>query len=342
MMNLELTKRQETILRLVVQDYIRTAAPISSKAICAKYNLGLSSATVRNDLADLEEQGYLTHPYTSAGRIPTDTGYRYFVRRLMEESNLSSTEQRMIRHQFHQARMDLDQWIRLAAAVLARSAQGASLVTAPKADRSHFKHLELVSIREELALVILLLQEGTVKQQVLMLGAPRTQDELNPIAHHLADIWQNLDVLEIKNHMLGLTSLEVKVAQIIINTMEHIDSSSSAEIYHDGLMNIINQPEFASGGAIQPVIRALEERQIVETMIGETLRSGGVQIIIGGEGRWQDFSDIGIVLARYGVEEGATGALGVLGPLRMPYSRAISVVRYMATLMSDLISDLYG
>jgi heat-inducible transcriptional repressor len=143
----ELTQRSQTVLRLVVREHIRTAAPVSSKAISERYGLGVSPATIRNDMADLEEKGYLTHPHTSAGRVPTEKGYRYFVEKLMGESQLSPDERRTISHQFHQARLELDQWMRLSAAVLAHNAQSASLVTAPKSSRCRVKHLELVSVR---------------------------------------------------------------------------------------------------------------------------------------------------------------------------------------------------
>jgi heat-inducible transcriptional repressor len=144
-------------------------------------------------MAFLEEQGYLTHPHTSAGRVPTEKGYRYFVEKLMGENHLSSTERRTISHQFHQARLELDQWMRLSAAVLAHNAQGASLVTAPKSARCQVKHLELISIRDEVVLLILVLKEGTVKQQILTMDAPLTQEELGPVARRLTHLWSGCD-----------------------------------------------------------------------------------------------------------------------------------------------------
>ncbi len=338
----ELTRRCQTVLRLVVREHINTAAPVSSKAISERYDLGVSPATIRNEMAALEEMGYLTHPHTSAGRVPTEKGYRYFVEKLMGESHLSPTERRTINHQFHQARLELDQWMRLSAAVLAHSAQSASLVTAPKSSRCQVKHLELISIRDEVVLLILVLQEGTVKQQILTLDAPMSQDELALTARHLTHLWLGCDQTAVRATFDGLIDFERRVAEVVLDTMRRIDARTSSEIYRDGLLNVLSQPEFAHSESAQQVVRVLEERQFVETMVSEVMQRGGLQIIIGGEGRWEELSEVSVVLARYGVDDQATGALGVIGPIRMRYGRAVSVVRYVSQLMSDLISDLYG
>jgi heat-inducible transcriptional repressor len=338
----ELSPRCQAILRLVVGEYVNTAAPVSSKAINERYDLGVSPATIRNEMAVLEEQGYLTHPHTSAGRMPTEKGYRYFVEKLMGESRLTSTERRTISHQFHQARLELDQWMRLSAAVLAHSAQSASVVTAPKSLQCRVKHLELISIRDEVVLLILVLQEGTVKQQILTLDAPMSQDDLSTAARRLTHLWAGRNQVAVMATFDNLMDFERQVADVVLDTMRRIDARTSNEIYRDGLLNVLSQPEFAQGEGVEQVVRVLEERQFVEVMVSEVMQQGGLQIIIGGEGRWEELSEVSVVLARYGIDDQAVGALGVLGPMRMRYGRAVSVVRYVSQLMSDLISDLYG
>lgn len=343
MTEVTLSERQQNILRLVVQEYVKTATPIGSKSIATNYNLGVSPATIRNDMAALEEYGYLMHPHTSAGRVPTEAGYRYFVEKLMEQVELPNEEQRMISHQFHQARLELDQWLRLSAAVLAHTSHNASLITAPKSARCSLKHIELISIRDNIVLLILVLQGGMLKQQIITLDSPIEQDELIPLARQLTGLWNGLDADSIGLTVSAFTNDTVtKVTEVVVDTMRRADTRRSSDIYRDGLLNILNHPEFKEREGIQQIIRALEERQVVEQLVGEALEHGGVQIIIGGEGKWEEFSEVGIVLARYGVEDKATGAMGVIGPLRMPYSRTVSVVRYMSSLMSNLISDLYG
>jgi heat-inducible transcriptional repressor len=342
MVESELSQRCQAVLRLVVREYIRTATPVSSKAISERFNLGVSPATIRSEMAYLEENGYLTHPHTSAGRVPTEKGYRYFVEKLMGESQLSPTERRTISHQFHQARLELDQWMRLSAAVLAHNVQGASLVTAPKSSRCQVKHLEMISIRDEVALLILVLKEGTVKQQILSLDAPTTQEELGPIARRLTHLWSGCDQTQVAATVESLMDVERQVAAVVIETMHRLDARTSSEIYRDGLLNVFAQPEFVHSESAQQIVRALEERQFIEGMVSEVMERGGLQIIIGGEGRWEELSEISVVLARYGIDDEAAGALGVLGPVRMQYDRAVSVVRYVSELMSDLILDLYG
>jgi heat-inducible transcriptional repressor len=342
MVDSPLTERQQFILRLVIQEYVKSATPVGSKVIATNYNLGVSPATIRNEMAMLEELGYLTHPHTSAGRIPTELGYRYFVEKLMEQVDLPVEEQRMISHQFHQARLELDQWLRLSAAVLAHATQNASLVTAPKSVRCHLKHLELISIQDDVVLLVLVLQGGTLKQQILTLNTPLNQDELHALARRLTSLWANQDANQITASSITLTGLAAQVGEVVSNVMCRIDARRSSDIYHDGLLNILNQPEFIEREGVEQVIRALEERRLVDELVGRVLQHGGVQIIIGGEGQWEELSDVGIVLARYGIDDEVIGAMGVLGPVRMTYGRAVSIVRYMSHLMSDLLSDLYG
>lgn len=339
----DLTARRQAILGIVVREYIATATPVGSQTIAQRYGLGVSPATIRNEMAYLEEQGYLTHPYTSAGRVPTVRGYRYFVERLMEEVELPLSEQRMIRHQFHQAGMELEQWMRLSAAVLAHTAQAAALVTAPRPPLCRFKHLELISIRDLLVLLILVLRDGRVRQQMLTAAQPIAQEELSHIANRLNDLLAGLSRHEIPRAVPPLPALEEQVVEHVVDLMRQVDRQNGYEIYRDGLSHVLQEPEFAEVERMQRVIHMLERGGILESLLSQVaLSRRGVQIVIGGQGRWEELSDYSLVLARYGVVEQAMGVLGVLGPVRMPYERAVSTVRYVADLMSDLIEQLYG
>lgn len=339
----ELTTRQRTILGLVVREYVATAAPVSSRSITEQYGLGVSSATVRNEMAYLEELGYLTHPHTSAGRVPTEKGYRYFVQRLMGEVELPLAEQRMIRHQFYQVSLDLEQWMRLAATVLARTAHTAAVVTSPRPDHCRFKHVELISTRGAVVLLILVLEEGLVKQQILTLTEVRSQEALSQVSNWLNDAFRGLTADEIIAESRTLPAFEQEVGRIIAETMRRVDRQGG-EVYRDGLLNVVGQPESTASESFQQVLRVLEERALLETILSDVLSFGGngVQVVIGGEGHWDELSECSLVLARYGVNGEATGALGVLGPTRMSYERAISVVRYVSRLLSDLLFTLYG
>ncbi|MGH2591879.1 MAG: HrcA family transcriptional regulator, partial [Anaerolineae bacterium] len=200
----DLTPRQQTILAFVIREHVESAKPVSSKALVEKYGLDFSPATIRAELARLEDLGYLTHLHTSAGRQPTDAGYRYFVQRLMGEVELPINEQRTIAHQFHQSRLDLTQWMQLAASVLARSAilsrpDGThstalvALVTPPHARQARLKHIQLISTQGRLALLIVVLQDGSVKQEMLTLAGPLSQETLSEASARLNAEYTNLN-----------------------------------------------------------------------------------------------------------------------------------------------------
>jgi heat-inducible transcriptional repressor len=340
----DLTPRQQTILGLVIREYVNSTHPISSRILLERYNLGVSSATVRNEMARLEELGYLMHPHTSAGRVPTIDGYRLFVERLLGEVSLPSAEQRMINHQFHQVRLDLNQWMRLAASTLARTSSNAALITAPQAQQSRFKYLDLISTQGRLVLLILVLQGGDVQQEMLTLAEPLTQEELSQAADLLNQLCSGLGVADIQARTHDLPTFEAEVCDLVVNIMKRCDNHLSIEVYRDGLTEMLSQPEFTDAESTQGPLRLLEEQSFLGNFLAETLDQtvGGVRVIIGGEGRWEELKGCSMVMARYGVPNFATGALGVLGPTRMPYGRAISAVRYVAELMSDLIYEMYA
>lgn len=337
----DLTPRQQLILGLVIREYIATAQPVGSKTI-QEYGLGVSSATIRNEMAVLEEHGHLVQPHTSAGRVPTERGYRYFVERLMRESHLPVNEQRTIRHQFHQVGVDLEQWMRLAASVLARTAQSAAVVTSLKTEQCRLRHLELISIRDNLIMLLVVLEGGIVQQQVLSLDEAMGQETLTQIANRLNDMCVGGSVQRVRNCLRQVGAFEQQVLKVVMQIMKRVDDEAGLHLYRDGLLNILHQPEFSVPESARNVVHLFEDRTLLEDLLTEMLEVGGVQVIIGGEGRWTELRECSLVVSPYGVIGEATGALGVMGPMRMPYSRAISTVRYVAGLLSDLFRDLYG
>ena len=338
-----LTERQKLILALIIRDYIETAQPIGSRYLVENYNLNVSSATVRNDMLALSETGYLRQPHTSAGRIPTEEGYRFFVRQLMGHTELPSTTKRTIVHQFYQAGTDIDRWMRLAASVLAHQSQAASLVTAPRSERSVFKHLELISTRGRQVLMVLVLSGGEVNQQMLTLAEPISQERLSIVAQSFNDLLLGLDNESIAALSVKFDALEQDIIKLILDDLRHTSDMLTGEIYHDGLAHVLTEPEFETTDIARNALRVFEERQLLEDLLTRTVLSndlGGVQVLIGGEGNWEELRDFSIVLARYGAPGLATGTLGVLGPIRMPYGRTISTVRFVASLLSDLVEDI--
>ncbi|MCH8877623.1 MAG: heat-inducible transcription repressor HrcA [Chloroflexi bacterium] len=338
-----LTERQETVLALVVHEYIEGARPVGSKRLVNRYSLGISSATVRNDMAFMTEAGYLRQPHTSAGRVPTEQGYRYYVARLLGDTELPQSEKRLISHQFHQMRGDVDEWVRLAASVLASQSRVASLVTTPLPDRTVFKHLELIGTQGRQVLMVLVLEGGDVRQQMLTLSEPIGQAQLRQTAERLTGACAGQDANGVRAQSSRFGTLGKEIAALVSESLERADEFSSGEIHRDGLANVLSQPEFSDTESGRDALRLLEERSLLEEVLAKALSPtiGGVQVVIGGEGAWEELKDFSMVLARYGAAGYAIGTLGVFGPKRMSYGRSISAVRYVAGLMSNLVVEAF-
>jgi len=339
-----LSERQETILALIIHEYIDSAEPVGSKALVEHYGLGVSPATVRSEMVSLTDNGLLRQPHTSAGRVPSEEGYRYFVRRLLRETELPTEEKRLISHQFHQARAEVDEWVRLAAAVLARHSRVASVVTAPHAERAIYKHLELISTQARQVLLVLVLQGGEVRQQMLSLAETFDQARLTMVAEAINRACVGKDAQAVAAHAAQTTDLEHEVSRLVAEIITRADAVSAGAIVHDGIANVLTQPEFSDTSTALSAMRLLEEHSFLEEVLAKALSPsvGGVQVVIGGEGAWEELKDCSMILARYGAPGFATGALGVLGPTRMAYGRTISAVRYVAGLMSDLLVESYA
>jgi heat-inducible transcriptional repressor len=294
-------------------------------------------------MANLTEREYLRQPHTSAGRIPTEQGYRYFVGRLLGDTDLPESEKRLISHQFHQTTREVDQWVRLAATVLAQHSKVASLVTAPLPDQAILKHLELIGTQGRQVLMVLVLDSGDIRQQMLTLSEVVPQGQLRQTAEQITRTCGGKDAAGVRANSNRLDLLGREVASLTAETLERADEFSAGEIHRDGLSNVLAQPEFANSESGQNALRLLEEQSLLEEVLAKALSPtvGGVQVVIGGEGAWEELREYSMVLARYGATGYATGTLGVLGPTRMPYGRSISAVRYVAGLMSNLVIDAF-
>jgi heat-inducible transcriptional repressor len=338
-----LTEREKLILALIIHTYVETAQPVGSKTLIERYKLETSSATIRNDMVELTEAGYLRQPYTSAGRVPTEEGYRYFVRQLMGQTELPMNTRRTIAHQFYQAGRDVNRWMRLAASVLAHQSQGASLVTSPRPESARFKHLSLISTHGRQVLMVMVWSGGQVRQQMLTLAEPVSQEQLSTAAGHINLVCEGLDAEAIESLSGQFDALEQDVLKLIREELERMKQVVSGEVYRDGLANVLSEPEFAESESARKALRVLEERSMLEDLLSRTVLTSGmdeVQVLIGGEGTWEDLRDCSMVLARYGAPGLITGALGVLGPTRMAYGHTVSTVRFVSGLLSDLVIEM--
>jgi heat-inducible transcriptional repressor len=338
----DLTERQKTLLLLIIRDYIESAQAVGSKRLVEQYHLDISTATIRNEMSALTELGYLRQPHTSAGRVPTEEGYRYFVSQMMHNAELPEAVQHTISHQFYQSRADMDQWMTLAASILAHQSQGVSVVTAPHAELARYKHVELISTQGRQVLMVLVMAGGEVSQQILTLAEPVSQERLSQTASRLNGLLGGLATDGIAAVPNRSDALDQDILTLIVADMRRASASSSGEIYTDGLTNVLSEPEFAESDDARRALKLFEERSTLQDLLARTTTNsnvGGLQVLIGSEGGWEELRECSMVLARYGVPGMATGTLGVLGPMRMSYARTIPTVRYVAGLLSDLVTD---
>jgi heat-inducible transcriptional repressor len=336
-----LTPRTETILKSIINWYIDHAVPVSSQVLVHDYDLGVSSATVRNEMALLEQEGYITRPHTSSGSVPSDKGYRFYVSSL-EDIALPMTDQRMIAHLFHQVEGHLDEWLSLAATVLARLSQNTAVITVPKPADCHLRHMELVSIQDSLVLLLLVLRGARIKQQLFNLEEPLTQAELTAISAKMNAAYVGSSATQIESKKLDLNSLEQSILSNLIKMMREEDEQSGGQSYLEGLHFLMNQPEFTHNRRIFSVMELLEQRAMLRTIIPHLQEDQQVRVIIGSENQAEVTHDCSLVISRYGLPDEASGNIIVVGPTRMAYPRIISAVSYISLLLSGLVAELYG
>lgn len=337
----QLTRRQEDILTYIIRAYTENPEPVSSKALVDEQKLGVSSATVRNEMARLEEMGYISAPHTSAGRVPTTMGYRYFVRGLLDKATLSINEQNKIVERLNAAPNALDQWMKQAATLLARTASTASIVTAPSTEQGRFKHLELISIQGRLVLLVLVLQGGIVHQRMLNLMHPLTQEQLSAVANRLNSLCADNSAAQMRIKARQLTELERDVLELAIELLEKSLSPGIQTVYQDGLSDIIRS--FPDQHGAQQAARVYEEPAFLDLIVRElpdTSNGSEIQVIIAGDGRYDEVNQLSIILTRYGAKHGLSGALGVYGPTHINYDRAISTVKFVAGQITDKLARL--
>jgi len=336
-----LTERRSRLLSLIISEYVDSAQPVGSETVVRRFDLPFSAATIRNEMARLEEEGYISHPHTSAGRVPSDKGYRYYVEALMEERDLPWEVKQTIRHQFHQAGRDEDEWIQLAAAVLARAVENAAVVTLPRTAESRLKRLELVGIQDNAALLVLVLQQARVKQQVLLFPEPIAQDQLTAIANHLNEAFRLHTAGEIGRSSVQLTQLEWHVANAVRDIMAASDRGGFDEAFLEGVRNVLRKPEFDTGDKMLNLLEVLEQRNLTRLIPFRELSAEGVTVMIGAENETDAMHDYSVVVSPYGTPGGITGAMAVVGPTRMHYSQTITTVRYIAGLLGEMLATFY-
>ncbi|MDH4367770.1 MAG: heat-inducible transcriptional repressor HrcA, partial [Dehalococcoidia bacterium] len=333
------TERRETVLRVIIEDYITKAAPVASSAIVEKYGLKVSPATIRNDTAYLEREGYVVHPHHSAGSIPTDKAYRYYVELIGDEIELPRVEQYLVHQISQEAKEELGQWLRTVAALLARLVRNLVVITTPKAVRCRFKHLDLVALQDFMALLIVVLYEAKVRRQVLSFKRKVSQDELTRLANKLTSAYSGMTGSQILAKRKGLSSEERQISESLVEIMGAQDKLDYGEPYLEGLRLLLSQPEFANSPRILGILEVLEGEDWLRNVFGQESSRGGVKIVIGEENPQPALQDLSLLASQYGAPDKASGIVGVIGPKRMDYAKAISSLNCLSALLSNSVAE---
>lgn len=334
---LELTPRRQRVLRHIVEEYVATAQPVPSDLVARKYEAEVSSATVRNDMAALEEAGLIAQPHTSAGRVPTDRGYRHFVEWLMEaHPDLPAAEQRTIREQFQQFNGSAADSAHLASTLMSRSLGSAAVATPPAAPKARLRRVELVPLQVDIVLVTLILVSGSVRQVVRQVATALTPGEAARLSNEMSDVLSEKTAAQARRSLGKLTPEARPFGEVTVELLQQAADQAFVAIYYEGLAQLLGQPEFAQSEKLRPILEVLEQQPLLARFLAESLATPGIQVIIGAENRLEQMREATLVLTRYGSTDDVFGVLGVLGPTRLQYWRAVPMVRLVAELMDSL------
>ena len=339
-----LSERKKKILRAVVESYVQTAEPVGSKAILELADLNVSSATIRNELADLTEQGYLEQPHTSAGRIPSPKGYRLYVNELMEEQRLSLEETRQINEALHLKMKELDKVIDQAGRMVSQLTNYPAFALAGGARRTNIRRFDLIMVDVNSFIVVVMTDNNVVKNKLIHLPAELNEPQLQLLTTLLNSSFVGKSLEELTPELMrvaehaagssyGLISLVVSFA------MEVLDDMENSPVYTSGASHILNHPEYQDVGKAQKLMSYLsEEQSLAHSLAIPSMGGDNTRILIGPENVADELKDTSVVLASYDIGDGLRGVIGVVGPTRMDYAKVAAKLSYVA----DGLSKLFG
>ena len=338
-----LTDRQQLILKHIVNDYVHDATPIASESLTRNHSLGVSSATVRNEVAALEEQGYISRPHASAGSVPQDKAYRLYVESLLAtDPRIPPQARATIQDRFDRVQDDVDKWGNAAATLIAQLMGNLGIATFPKTSVSRIRHLELIPVQDVLALMIVVLEQAKLRKQLIRFDEPVETSELESMGVRLRGHVTGLSHEEIVHIPVELNPHERRAIDAAVVMLEEEDRADYDDPYVDGLRNLLDQPEFDDYEKVRPIIRGVEDGTLIQAALNEAPVGQVVRVVIGGEHQGEALRPLSVVICRYGIPGQALGAIGVVGPTRMEYYRAISGVRFISSIMKDMVESVYG
>lgn len=342
-----LNPREREILKAVIQDHILTAEPIGSRTISRRHAFHLSPASIRNIMADLEEQGLLAQPHTSAGRVPTDRGYRFYVDTLMEPEELASRDAERIQAGVTVPMGEAEEMLREAGRVLSSVTQYTCLVMAPRLERNTFSRIEFVQLGRDRLLVVFVCTSGLVQQKVVALEAPISLDELGRITRYLNDVLEGKTLAEIRAFIVARmaeekTLYDSLLARALELARRAVEDAEEADVYVGGASHIAEQPEFADVAKMRQLFAAFEEKTKLVRILDACLRNVDVTVVIGNEAVIPGLAGVSVIASPYRAGDAIVGAVGIVGPTRMPYARMVPLVRYAARQVSRALTPMVG
>ncbi|MGE5252934.1 MAG: heat-inducible transcriptional repressor HrcA [Planctomycetaceae bacterium] len=341
-----LTERDRRILQAIITDYIQTAQPVGSRIVSKKYKMGLSPATIRNVMADLEELGLLIQPHTSAGRIPTDKAYRFFVDTILNLRRLNPEEKEDIeKGLLLEGDPDINEVMKRASHMLSLLSKQTGVVLAPRFGSKIFKHIEFIKLRDRRILVIIVSRTGEVQNKIIRADEEMSQDELDKYSRYLSEFMGGLSLGEAKQKILE----EMKKEKVLFDKLMYralqlsqkaLEDEGGGDLFIEGKTNMMQSPEFADMEKMRGLLQAFEEKTRIVKLLDKALSAQGIQIFIGAENELNEMINCSVVAAPYSRENYTLGTLGVIGPTRMDYSNIIPVVDYTARIVGRILGNI--
>ncbi len=338
-----LNDRKKKILQLIIEDYISTAEPVGSRTIARKYNLGISPATIRNEMSDLEMLGYLEQPHTSAGRIPSAQAYRFYVDSLLEPGSLTDNDMALINSWFKERRRSIDEIFQSTAKILSRMTQNVSMVLANKEDVAAFRYMKFLPLDDRHAILCIVTDDGNVDNCVVEIPLGMRQEELDYLAGRVSRLLEGKELSEISGTLLNAVHTDIAEDRLLFTSL--IDSINKMnrkhrqqKVFLGGTKQLLNQPEFRDMDRVRNLLGILEEEKVVRDLLlaGE---DSGLKITIGDENKFTGIQDCSMVQATYRLNGRVVGTMAVLGPTRMEYSKVISVMDYLHKYLKTIFQQ---
>lgn len=342
----ELNEREKIILRSVIRQFILTASPVGSRNITKKYDMGISPATVRNIMADLEDSGFINHPHTSAGRVPTDKGYRYYVDSLMNIKDVKSKEKNLIDKELNVEYDETDELVRITSKLLSTITNQLACVTYPNLDSGILDKLQIVSLTSSRILVIVSIKSGLVKTITLELTSNIKESQVESVQSLLNERLAGLRFKEIrktfKERLKDVDEKQKPIIRLFFDSMDKIfkDEINPDKLIVTGAKNVIRQPEFESTENFQSIVELMEDKDIIIHIMEKSSKHDNEQVFIsiGSELAEQKMKQYSFISKEYKLGE-TSGTLGIIGPKRMEYSKIVAIVDYLAKMLSQFLTN---